>query len=78
MKTIGITTAKMFSEAKFYALSAGAISFSIRIIEFSGKHKNEIKYLPTRSFLHFTGNPLVLKTNCTTRKNVQFGCGKHM
>jgi hypothetical protein len=38
-KTKGIATANMFSEAKFYAHSAGAISFSIKIIYFSGKHK---------------------------------------
>jgi hypothetical protein len=29
LKTIGTATANMFSKAKFYALSAGAISFSI-------------------------------------------------
>jgi hypothetical protein len=38
LKTIKIPTAHIFSEAK-YSISAGAVSFSIKIIGFSGKRK---------------------------------------
>jgi hypothetical protein len=60
--TIGIATANMFSKAKFYALSAGEILFSIKLCNFQENTKIENKYLANRNslFLHFTGSPLIL------------------
>jgi hypothetical protein len=52
----------MFSKAKFYALFAGEILFSIKLCNFQENKKIENKYLANRNslFLHFTGSPLIL------------------